>query len=292
MESLVNAIDRLIRAISDMMKRQTDLLVKHLGPLRELPRIVGEVREDMVRGFSTVAKSQIMIALAEHKGRYQALNDLMEEETSEIANVRERVTSGADAIREGAMERIRDLDSDLQKNIDQMDGALLDLGRSLFPTAVYDAHADEVVPGWQLHVRTMIGSSQSRNHILNDDTQRFAQRLAMYEKHCEALQEQAKSLAGPKSQGTPKDLLIPVCFVEYDKAYGKKNLDVIVAPRTSSSGSTVESALPWLTTLMEKGLEQHRQYLFQQAKRLPLLDSTEASDDIDNALLARLVGDE
>lgn len=290
MEQVVEALRRVVRVISEGFEKQTSVLIKYLEPIRDLPRIIGEVRKDMVRGFSDVAKAQVMVAIAEQKGRYDARQELMQLEQEQISALAARLEEERERIHESAEKDASDVDADLHTHIEQMDGPLLDLGRELFPVLVHRPYSTDLVPGWQLLSSVRRGTAIGRNLILEHDLQRFECHVERYEEHCRTLREQADVLSCPSESVADTDVLIPVLFVEKQQREGStKDVDIIVAPEVDGEGH-LKSALPSFQKRIEENLRKKVAQLIEAGERIDLLKEAESDVMIDLKLARKLAG--
>lgn len=278
MEQVVEALRRVIRAMNEGFEKQTSILIGYLEPIRDLPRIIGEVRKDMIRGLSDVAKAQVMVAIAEQKGKHDARQELIQLEQEQLAALAVRLEEEQERIQESAEKKASRVDADLHASIEEMDGPLLDLGREFFPALIFGPYATDLVPGWQLLASVRHGTTIGRNLILGHDLEQLKQRVERYEEHCRTLREQVQTLASQRENAADAELLIPVLLVETRRRErSESHVDVFIAPDTNSSGH-LRTLLPGFQKRIKERLQQKMTEVRQMAERIDLLE--EAAQDV------------
>lgn len=243
MQQVVRAIGELTKALTKIIREQAKMIFDALAPVKKLPELIGLQTKTLQEGIYDSVQAQILIAIAQQKGRVASLENRIKEELAQVEKIEALTRKKVEDVRATTEKPILQLDRDVQTTVHELDGPVLDLGQVTYPEVVHQPYAWEIAPRWQLSAQLGEASMQRRGRILEQDLGGIVQRVKAYRNDCERLKKQAKDLV--YDGRLPDRLHLPLCAVLYEEK-GKLCSRLVVAPGFDRANARLKPLYDWL----------------------------------------------
>ena len=237
-ESLIRVIENCKNTVVGTIQQQMQQLISVLSPLAKLPQLVDTAIKNMMSGFGDNIRAQMLIAIAEQRGKVGSHENQIREELQQVEKVRERISQRAEEVEYESVKELDKLDKSCAHSVNQLDGPVLDLARKVFPQNIGGPLSDTIVPFWSLLTGLGKGSAASRSTALEDNISDFNSRLTDLKKEMSAIRAKTESYRHSRKC---EDIEIPYLVFEVEHA-GKTEQKIILCP-TEESGQ-ITSAIP------------------------------------------------
>ncbi|MEX0321480.1 MAG: hypothetical protein AB3N63_04935 [Puniceicoccaceae bacterium] len=245
MEQVVNAINRAASDIMSAVRSGFSNLQSAIEPIRQLPSLIHAQIESTTRGFHDSIRAQILIAIAQEKGRIGAQEQQIKEELIDVDEVRHKLNRDVQALEDDTRKSINEIERSAVDQVMELDGVVIGLQNYAYKDAIGDPVASEIAPFWTLSTALGKGSAASRGILFNNETARLADQADSIIQQCAEIEDKAR---GFQNEGIlPEDIEVPFLIVEYEEAgSAKKELYVMPCGRDkeirSHFGSLAKSA--------------------------------------------------
>lgn len=268
-EQTVGAIKNLNSSLTEVARAQTKELIKTLAPVKELPSLVETQTKSLLDSMSDNTSAQILIAIAQEKGKLSGGEKLVEEELMQIDRISSELDKKMHSIKQEKSKMMQDIEKDVYNSIDAMDASILNLTRKNFYQSVHLPMQKNVLPSYEENVRVASHSTSNRESWFKGLHEQLSQKLNNYASLLDESSEKASSLAY-ESKKLEETIAVPIVLVE-EQEDETTNKQLFIAPDISSDG-TISSQIPWL----EEKLEDKELFManaFRQTIELDALDA-------------------
>ena len=241
-EQTVKAINRLDSSLSSMMKEQNKSLQSSIAPLKELPSMMQSQTESFVNSMSDNIRAQILVAMAQEKGKLSGSEQLVKEELSEIDQITLALEKKIHRIKNEKAQMLHEIEADAYKTIESFDASIFNLTRKTFRENIHLQMQNRIAPTFKMNKAIGSSSAENRTNWFNKIHSELDNGLNNYAKLLDESSEKASSLAYKTDD--LKDTNVPIICIEYEED-GKRIEELIIAPQLNAQQETV-SQLDWL----------------------------------------------
>jgi len=246
-EQTVKAINRLDSSLSSMMKEQNKSLQNTISPLKELPSMMQSQTQSFVNSMSDNIRAQILVAMAQEKGKLSGSEKLVTEELSEIDRITIALEKKISRIKNEKAQMLHEIESDTYKTIESFDAPVFNLTRKTFRENIHVPIQNSIAPTFNINRAIGSSSAENRTNWFKKIHTELDKGLKNYAKLLDESSEKASSLA--YKTGNLQDTNIPIICIEYEEN-GEQKQEFIIAPKLNEEHETV-SQLGWLKDKIE-----------------------------------------